>query len=307
MNRGAMCEGPDGKLYWADRLGLLVMEDVPNSWGQPDTDMRAEAEFAMKGMIRRDFNHPAIFSWVLFNETWGLKTKDQGYVPETRDWVKSMRRLAKQLDPSRLVEDNSPCNLDHVETDINSWHTYLPGYAWREHLDQVTRDTSPGSKWNYIGGLTQETAPLLNSECGLRTRAEVRRLSWDYHIMMNEFRSHPVCGWLHRAPRVISRWNGYYRADPRQELGFAAIMPGDDSRLPRAAHIATGTDLRRCAAGRDGVGPLVGLVPRRGRPSRTRPPLGADGFDGLGRRESWSRSQAPSSSSRDAKQRSRSR
>jgi len=24
------------KLYWADKLGLLVMEDLPNSWGEPD-------------------------------------------------------------------------------------------------------------------------------------------------------------------------------------------------------------------------------------------------------------------------------
>ena len=66
-----------------------------------------------------------------------------------------MYRLAKQLDPTRLVEDNSPCNHDHVETDINSWHAYLPGYEWRKHLDQVTGDTFPGSTWNFIGGRTQ--------------------------------------------------------------------------------------------------------------------------------------------------------
>ena len=28
------------KLYWADRLGLLLMCDVPNSWGEPDAEMR---------------------------------------------------------------------------------------------------------------------------------------------------------------------------------------------------------------------------------------------------------------------------
>jgi beta-galactosidase/beta-glucuronidase len=37
------------KLYWADRLGLLVMADVPNSWGEPDAEMRAETELALKG------------------------------------------------------------------------------------------------------------------------------------------------------------------------------------------------------------------------------------------------------------------
>jgi beta-galactosidase/beta-glucuronidase len=62
------------KLYWADRLGVLIMADVPNSWGPPDAAARQESEFALRGMLERDFNHPAIFSWVNFNETWGLQT-----------------------------------------------------------------------------------------------------------------------------------------------------------------------------------------------------------------------------------------
>ncbi len=32
------------KLYWADKLGLLVMSDLPNSWGDPDADMKKESE-----------------------------------------------------------------------------------------------------------------------------------------------------------------------------------------------------------------------------------------------------------------------
>ena len=63
------------KLYWADRLGMLVMADVPNSWGEPDEAMREEWETAFRGMVRRDFNHPSIFSWVLFNSN-GTKHMD---------------------------------------------------------------------------------------------------------------------------------------------------------------------------------------------------------------------------------------
>lgn len=212
------------KLYWADKLGVLIMADVPNSWGQPDEDMRHEAEVALRGMLKRDFNHPAIFSWVIFNETWGLGTKDKGYTPETQDWVASMVRLAKGLDPTRLVEDNSPCNNDHVLTDINSWHAYLPGYKWTEHLDQVCRDTFIGSKWNYIGDRTQDGDPLLNSECGnvwgYKGSTGDVDWSWDYHIMMNAFRRHPqVCGWLYTEHHdVINEWNGYWRFDRSQKF-----------------------------------------------------------------------------------------
>jgi len=221
------------KLYWADKLGLLIMADVPNSWGQPDAKMRHETEVALRGMLKRDFNHPAIFSWVIFNETWGLFSGEREYKPETQEWVASMVKLTKQLDPTRLVEDNSPCNLDHVVTDINTWHAYLPGYEWTAHLDQVCADTHPGSTWNYIGGRTQGNEPLMNSECGNVWGYEGSTgdvdWSWDYHIMMNAFRRHPqVCGWLYTEHHdVINEWNGYWRFDRSQKFtGMDALAPG---------------------------------------------------------------------------------
>ncbi|UCG48953.1 MAG: hypothetical protein JSU94_04050 [Phycisphaerales bacterium] len=221
------------KLYWADRLGVLIMADVPNSWGRPDEQMRKETETALRGMLRRDYNHPSIFSWVIFNETWGLKSGRDGYLPETQDWVESLYRLTKQLDPTRLVEDNSPCNLDHVATDLNTWHAYLPGYAWPERLDKISRDTFVGSKWNYIGGRTQGNEPMLNSECGnvwgYQGSAGDVDWSWDYHLMINAFRRHPkICGWLYTEHHdVINEWNGYYRFDRSDKYtGLDGIVPG---------------------------------------------------------------------------------
>lgn len=225
------------KLYWADRLGLLIMADVPNSWGEPDTDMRSETEYALRGMIHRDFNHPSVFSWVIFNETWGLFTRDdQGqrvYSPETQRWVVSMYRLAKSLDPTRLVEDNSPCNYDHTETDLNTWHAYLPGYAWGEFLENACRNTYPGSEWNFADGYRQGRQPMLNSECGNVWGYEGSTgdvdWSWDYHIMMNQFQKHPrVAGWLYTEHHdVVNEWNGYYRFDrSEKQTGLEELMPG---------------------------------------------------------------------------------
>jgi hypothetical protein len=244
------------KLYWADKLGLLIMADVPNFWGEPTPEARKESEFALRGMIARDFNHPAIFSWVTFNETWGLFTK-QGdkkvFLSETQDWVISMYHLAKQLDPTRLVEDDSPCNHDHTETDLNSWHDYLPGYAWRDHLDQIDRDTFPGSTWNFIGGRKQGNQPMFNSECGNVWGYEGSTgdvdWSWDYHIMMNEFRRHPkLAGWLYTEHHdVINEWNGYYRFDRSEKFtGLGSLAPGmtlNDLHSP--FYLSTGSDLCR--------------------------------------------------------------
>jgi hypothetical protein len=226
------------KLYWADRLGVLVMSDVPNSWGEPGPEMRAEWETAFRGMVRRDFNHPAIFSWVLFNEQWGLSTKledgSRAYLPETQEWVASRVDLAKELDPTRLVEDNSVCcGSGHVKTDLNSWHMYLPGWRWRDVLDEVEKNTFPGSTWNFVGGRAQGEQPMLNSECGdvWGYEGSTGDVDWsfDYHAMINEFRRHRrVAGWLYTEHHdVVNEWNGYVRADRSpKETGLGELVPG---------------------------------------------------------------------------------
>lgn len=242
------------KLYWADRLGMLIMADVPNSWGEPTAEMKQEIDKTLRGMIRRDFNHPSIFSWVIFNETWGLKSGEKKeYLPETQQWVASMVRLARQLDPTRLVEDNSACLYDHVETDLNTWHAYLPGYEWEAFLADAVKNTFPGSEWNFADGYTQGNQPMLNSECGNVWGYEGSTgdvdWSWDYHIMMNAFRKYPqVCGWLYTEHHdVINEWNGYYRYDRSNKFtGFEELVPGMSLRdLHSPFYIAMPNELCR--------------------------------------------------------------
>ncbi len=220
------------KLYWADKLGMFIMADVPNSWGNPDKDMQKETEYAMRQMVKRDYNHPAIFSWVLFNETWGLKT-DGKYLPKTQKWVAEMYHKAKELDKTRLIEDNSACLYDHVITDINSWHDYKAGYQWKSVLDNVVKNTYEGSTWNYAKGYKQDKDPLFNSECGnvWGYEGSTGDVDWsfDYHWMMNEFRRRPqICGWLYTEHHdVINEWNGYYKYDRSQKFtGMGDIVEG---------------------------------------------------------------------------------
>src|SRR5690606_24834460 len=101
-----------------------------------------------------------------FNETWGLNNPGP-FDKERQQWVADIYKRTRQLDPTRLVEDNSPCNYDHVVTDINSWHFYINDYtAAKEHIANVVEKTYPGSTFNYIGGHLQTDAPLINSEYG---------------------------------------------------------------------------------------------------------------------------------------------
>ena len=245
------------KLYWADRLGVLIMADVPNWWGPPDSAAFREHEVAMRGMIQRDFNHPSIFSWIPFNETWGLTTKvgtREEYQPATKRKVVSVYRLAKALDPTRLVEDNSVCcNRGHTETDLNTWHSYLAGWQWEDHMRTISDSTFPGSPWNFEDGWTQGRQPMVNSEFGNVWGYEGSTgdvdWSWDYHMAVDAFRRYPkLAGWLYTEHHdVINEWNGYWRYDrSEKETGLGELVAGMSLRdLHAPYYIAMGPELSR--------------------------------------------------------------
>ena len=137
------------RLYWADKIGVLIMEDMPNTWRQTP-QARTAWERTMREAVVRDRNHPSIIAWVAFNETWGLgKPEDYKKDRNTQAWVARKVDLIRGLDRrERLVEDNSPCNYDHiVNNDLNSWHFYIDNHdRARRHIEGVVaKDRSPAA------------------------------------------------------------------------------------------------------------------------------------------------------------------
>ncbi|WP_285009257.1 glycoside hydrolase family 2 protein [Pedobacter faecalis] len=86
--------------YWADKLGLLVWQDMPAMWYQHEDTAKTRTAFRkeLKAMMDDLHNPPSIIAWVPFNENWGAFD-----VKEITDWV-------KKYDPSRLVNGNSGFN-----------------------------------------------------------------------------------------------------------------------------------------------------------------------------------------------------
>lgn len=293
------------KLYWADKLGILVMSDLPNFWGEPDKNAQKESEYTLREMIKRDYNHPAIFSWITFNETWGLKSKQEVngkkesiYLPETQKWVASVYRLAKSLDATRLVEDNSICcGAGHTETDINSWHEYLPGEGWEKHLKTISENTFVGSEFHYEKGYQQTDVPNINSECGNvwgydGSTGDVD-WSWDYHRMMNTFRKYPkIAGWLYTEHHdVINEWNGYFRFDrSEKETGVGELVEGMAIKdFHSDIYLSTGNEISKTVKPKEEVSVPLYLS------SMTDKDVGKSlnlrvemyGYDALGEKKNW--------------------
>lgn len=108
--------------YWADKLGLLVWQDMPSgdryiSGNQPDITRTPESgqqfEAELKAMVDGFYNHPSIVMWVPFNEGWG-------------QWdTCRIVDLIKSWDSTRIVNAASGWT-DRGCGDVNDIHRY-PG------------------------------------------------------------------------------------------------------------------------------------------------------------------------------------
>lgn len=106
--------------YWADKLGLLVWQDMPsaNSYtGSPQPIDTNQFNLELERMVTNHWNHPSIVMWILFNEGQG-QHDTPGLVSEI-----------KALDPSRLVNQASGGDNSFHVGDIADIHSYPdPGY-----------------------------------------------------------------------------------------------------------------------------------------------------------------------------------
>jgi hypothetical protein len=106
-------------LYWCDRLGLLVWEEMPSHYGfSPQAVQRLTTEWME--IIERDASHPCIMAWVVFNESWGVS--DLASSETQQHYVHALYHLTKSLDPSRLVIGND--GWENLVGDFIGIHDY---------------------------------------------------------------------------------------------------------------------------------------------------------------------------------------
>jgi hypothetical protein len=113
--------------YWADKLGLLVWQDMPscNSYtGNPTPPPVDANQFIteLTRMVQTHWNSPAIIMWDIFNEAQGQENTSGGLGQTNTAYLV---QLVKTLDSSRLVNQASGGNYYGVG-DVLDNHSYPP-------------------------------------------------------------------------------------------------------------------------------------------------------------------------------------
>ncbi|RKR80003.1 glycosyl hydrolase family 2 [Mucilaginibacter gracilis] len=110
--------------YWADKLGMLVWQDMVNPNQSLPEGAKQEFENGMHEEMEQLHNYPCITTWVLFNEKWGQYDQER------------LTNEMKVADPSRIVDGHtgellyvngqlrSPSPNAYIGADMTDVHAY---------------------------------------------------------------------------------------------------------------------------------------------------------------------------------------
>jgi len=226
---------PQRWFYWADRLGLLVWQDMPHAWdAESNAAVRAKVEAEDREIVDEHRSSPAVVTWVIFNESWG-----------DFDMVR-MANQFKAWDPSRLVNTHSGINFapgDQGVGDLIDNHDY-PGPSappWQPNRVSVLGEFGgnglrvDGHMWNPAStccyNLYPDSATLtgvyLSQVDGLRELAATKGLSAAVYTEISD---------------VEDELNGFLTYDRQvKKMDFAQLKTAHQALIDGVPYLRRGT------------------------------------------------------------------
>jgi len=191
--------------YWCDKLGLIVLQDMPGGErftpseagaekGAPNNDLlfrldklpsaekgepeKQQFKLELYRMIRNLRNHPAIVCWTVFNEGYGVRGHE----------VPTIVNAVRRIDPARLVVDGSggpfTGESDLIDLHYPSVHT-CPDAARAVIFSEATGHEQIGMnshRWDWSSLAPLPKAEFLDHVARLSLAIEqhenLRRLGW---------------------------------------------------------------------------------------------------------------------------------
>ena len=225
-------------LYWTDRLGVLVWEEMPSAY---EFSATASARLVKEWMevIRRDASHPSIAVWVPFNESWGVQHLATD--SEQQALVRALYHLTKSLDGSRLVVSND--GWEHTRSDLLTIHDYendavrlLDSYGTADAVRGCVDEVAPSGR-RMLVGTDEERAdtaarPVVLSEFGGVSIEPSSDGAWGYRLVeSHEHLERHLIGLFAaaRGTESLAGWVYTQLTDTAQETNGLA----DEHRVPK--------------------------------------------------------------------------
>ncbi len=155
-------------LYWCDVKGMLVWSEAPAAYEFSD---EAVSEFVKEwtDIVRQNYNHPSIITWVPFNESWGIpRVKDNR---EQQHFTESVYHLTKSMDKYRPVIVND--GWEHTVSDIITLHDYEEfGEILKNRYVRYEKEILAGEVYHcgfksaFANGYSYRGQPVIISEFG---------------------------------------------------------------------------------------------------------------------------------------------
>ncbi len=172
-------------LYWADRAGLLVWEEMPSAYRYTRRSVERLTSEWME-VLTRDSSHPCIVAWVPLNESWGVPDLPHSYAQ--RNYVQALYHLTKTLDPTRPVIGND--GWESVATDILGIHDYdtqldrlRRRYRQEDVESRLLSRERPGGRLLVVDGNKESDVscqPIVLSEFGGIAYSADEDITWGY-------------------------------------------------------------------------------------------------------------------------------
>ena len=179
-------------LYWADKLGLVVWEEMPAAYRFTRTAIKRTVREWTEA-VERDYSHPCVIVWVPLNESWGVP--DLPSAKEQRHAVEALYHLTKTLDPTRPVIGND--GWESSATDIIGIHDYDANpdhirerYGPEIKPEQLFDRRWPGGRILTLDGYPHKGQPIVLTEFGGiaydKCRSSGVKSAWGYSAVSSD-------------------------------------------------------------------------------------------------------------------------
>jgi beta-galactosidase/beta-glucuronidase len=154
-------------LYWCDVKGLLVWSEMAATFEFNDEAVETFTKEWIE-IVRQQYNHPSIITWVPFNESWGvMQILTDG---RQQKFTEGIYHLTKSIDPNRPVITND--GWEHTVSDILTLHDYVESGTefLRHYADKspIVNNELSFNHWKYAlaQGYKYHGQPIIISEFG---------------------------------------------------------------------------------------------------------------------------------------------